>query len=94
MGEKSGRAANLLNAHLANPFLVLDLPVATPADMVERKGELLLSLLAAGVVDATSYHSPFGPRERTPEMVREALAELRDPDRRLVHEWWIRNEVS
>ncbi len=26
--------------------------------------------------------------ERTPERVRAALAELRDPERRLVHELW------
>jgi hypothetical protein len=91
MGEKSGRAANYLSIHLANPFLILELPAAASPDVVERKGELLLSLLAAAVAGSGSYQSPFGPRERTPEMVREALAELRDPDRRLVHEWWMLN---
>jgi hypothetical protein len=93
MGNKSIKAANFLSSHLANPFLVLDLPVSAPAETVERKGGLLLAMLAAGLADATIYQSPFGPRERTPEMVREALAELRDPGRRLVHEWWSRKEV-
>lgn len=92
MGAQSSKAANLLRQHMANPFLVLDLPVDTPAEMIERKGEMLLSMLSIGVADATVYKTPFGPKERTAELVRDALAELRDPNRRLIHEWWIRNE--
>ena len=92
MGERSTRAANRLNRHLANPFWVLDLPPDTPAAKVERRGELLLSMLAVGMTDATRYLTPLGPRERTAENVREALAELRDPNRRLIHEWWVGEE--
>ena len=47
-------------------------------------------MLAAGLAAAASYATPLGSRERTPEMVRSALAELRDPARRLAHEWWVR----
>ncbi len=92
MAEKSAKAANLFNAHLANPFLVLELPADAPGEVVERKGALLLSMLSVGTAEASRYQTPFGPRERTPEMVREAMGELRDPERRLIHEWWIMNE--
>ncbi len=92
MGEPSAKAANALHRHLANPFWVLDLPPDTPADRVERQGEMLLSMLALGVVDASRYQTPLGSRERTAEIVREAMAELRDPNRRLAHEWWVREE--
>ena len=87
MGEAGSRATNYLGLHLANPFLVLDLSPNASVEMVERKGELLISMLTVGMTEATSYQTPFGPRERTSELVREALAELRDPNRRLVHEW-------
>ncbi len=92
MGDSSGRVANLLCRHVANPFRILELAVDASPAAVERKGELLLSMLTVGMADASRYPTPLGARERTPEMVREALSELRDPDRRLFHEWWIRNE--
>jgi hypothetical protein len=34
-----------------------------------------------------------GPAPRTPELVRQALAELRDPARRLLHEAWAQEPV-
>jgi hypothetical protein len=81
---------NLFRQHLLNPFLVLGLaPEAGTAD-TERQGEKLRAMLAAGLGEAGSYSTPFGARERTPELVRAALAELRDPRRRLRHEWWAR----
>jgi hypothetical protein len=49
-----------------------------------------LAELAAGLEGARRYATPFGARERTPELVRVAIAELRDPARRLGHEWWAR----
>lgn len=55
---------------------------------MERAGKALLGLLELGVASAASYPTPLGPRPRTPEAVREALAELRDPQRRLLHELW------
>ncbi|MBL8914535.1 MAG: hypothetical protein JNM17_27775, partial [Archangium sp.] len=39
-----------------------------------------------GLKESKTYRSPLGERPRTEEMVREAMAELRDPKRRLVHE--------
>lgn len=85
-----GAAENLLRRHLANPFLLLELSPAATRDELERQGAKLLALLAAGLPGAGSYPTPLGPRKRTPETVRAALAELRDPDRRLAHERWAR----
>jgi hypothetical protein len=92
MEAHTGRAANFLRRHLNNPFRVLELPVDATAEAVERKGELLLSMLALGMAEAARFQTPLGVEERTPEMVREALAELRNPDRRLLHEWWLGKE--
>ena len=90
MAAGSAECENLLRRHLANPFLVLELEPGASRDELERQGAKLLAMLAAGVRHATLYSTPRGRRDRTPEMVREALAELRDPARRLIHEWWAR----
>ena len=82
-------AENLLRRHLENPFLVLGLPADASASAVERKGETLLAMLAAGLSEAARYATPLGRRARTPELIRAALAELRDPERRLGHQFWV-----
>jgi hypothetical protein len=81
---------NLFHEHLENPFLILALPVSASATEVERQGQKWLSMLAAGLVSAQVYATPFGPRARSPEQVRVAMAELASPARRLAHEWWAR----
>ena len=43
---------------------------------------------AAGLAEAAHYATPLGRRPRTAELVRAAVSELRDPERRLVHEFW------
>lgn len=83
-------AANALARHLSNAFLVLELPPDARRDEIERQGAKLLAMLAAGLPHASSYASPLGPRTRTPDDVRRALGELRDPDTRALHEWWAR----
>jgi hypothetical protein len=88
--RRDTECANLLSHHLANPFFVLELSPEADREAVERQGAKLLSMLAAGLAGARRYATPLGPRERTPDAVRAALAELRDPDKRLVHEWWAR----
>ena len=45
-------------------------------------------MLAADLAQAKTYPTPLGRRPRTAELVRAAMAELREPERRLVHEWW------
>jgi hypothetical protein len=80
---------NLLKLHLENPFFVLGLPPTASAEETERQGQKLLAMLAAGLAEAGRYDTPLGERARSAEMVRAALAELRDPDRRLAHEFWL-----
>lgn len=72
----------------SNPFFVLGLPTTASRSDVEREGAKLLGMVELGLKAAALYPTPFGPRARTVEQVREAMAELRDPDRRLVHEIW------
>ncbi len=75
---------------LENPFYVLGLrPAATRAE-IEREGQKLLGMLELKLSSAASYATPVGPGERTADKVRRAMAELRDPDRRLEHEMWAR----
>jgi hypothetical protein len=73
-----------------NPFYVLGLGVAASRQEVEREGHKLLGMLELGLATAASYPSPLGPQPRTAELVRAAMAELRDPQRRLVAELWAR----
>jgi hypothetical protein len=78
-----------------NPFFVLELtPAATRAE-IERAGAKLLAMLEIAMQRAAIYTTPVGPRARTPELVRSAMAELRNPERRVVHEaWWIAVEPT
>ena len=85
---------NLLRERLANPFLVLDVGPSASVPEIERQGQRLLAELAAGLDGARRYATPSGARARTPEMVRSAIAELRDPARRLAHEWWARGMAA
>ena len=73
-----------------NPFHVLGLSAEHGRAEVEREGQKLLGMLAVGLAAATTYDTPLGSFPRTAEMVREAMAELRDPERRLIHEMWAR----
>lgn len=77
-----------------NPFYVLGLRPECSRAEVEREGQKLLGMLELGLSAARTYDSPLGRRERTAEKVREAMAELRDPDRRLAHEMWARYTVD
>lgn len=53
---------------------------------IERTTQRLLSELGVGRAAAKTYATPFGPRERTDDLVRAAAAALRDPRTRLAHE--------
>jgi hypothetical protein len=74
----------------ANPFHVLELDATCGRVDVERAGQRWLGALALGIQGANSYSTPLGPRPRTEEAVRLAMAALRDPDQRLRHELWLR----
>ena len=71
---------------IENPFFVLGLPAECSRAEVEREGQKLLSMLTLGLKGAADYATPLGTFERTPEKVRAAMAELRDPTKRLFHE--------
>jgi hypothetical protein len=70
-----------------NPFFVLGVPVTASRAEVERAGQKLLGLLELGT-SAQRYESPFGSHSRDAALVRWAVNELRDPDRRVLHELW------
>jgi len=74
-----------------NPFFVLGLTAEASRIEVEREAQKLLGMLELKFPEARTYATPIGPRERTAEMVRAAVAALRDPYRRLVAELWARH---
>jgi hypothetical protein len=85
MGDAHAAARERL-AH--NPFYVLELRPDCSRAEVERAGQKLIGMLELELSAAHSYRSPLGRHRRSPELVRRARAELRDPNRRLLHELW------
>ena len=77
-----------------NPFYVLGLPASATRAEVEREGTKLLGMLELGLASAATYETPLGSMPRTAEQVRLAMAALRDPDKRLVHELWVQAATS
>jgi hypothetical protein len=71
-----------------NPFYVLAVPTDASRADVERVAQRLLGELALGRQAVKEYRTPLGPAERTAERVRAAVAELRDPRKRALHELW------
>jgi hypothetical protein len=74
-----------------NPFFVLGLSPDASRIELEREAQKLLGMLELGFSGAQTYATPLGPRARTAEMVRAAVAALRDPYQRLVAELWARH---
>ena len=74
-----------------NPFYVLGVAPDASRIEIEREAQKLLGMLELGFADAATYATPLGPRERTPESVRAAVAALRDPYQRLLAELWARH---
>lgn len=74
-----------------NPFFVLGTSPEASRIEIEREAQKLLGMLELDFADAKTYQTPVGPQPRTPELVRAAVAALRDPYRRLVAELWARN---
>jgi len=83
-------AAEALERIRENPFYVLGLRPSASRIEVEREGQKLLGMLELGLGSAATYPTPVGLGARTPDKVRRAMAELRDPERRLLHELWAR----
>lgn len=74
-----------------NPFYVLGVSPDASRIEIEREAHKLLGMLELGFAAATHYATPVGARPRTAEAVRAAVAALRDPQRRLVAELWVRH---
>ncbi len=74
-----------------NPFYVLGVSVDASRIEVEREAQKLLGMIELGFEAMATYDTPLGPRARTAELVRAAVAALRDPYRRLVAELWARH---
>jgi hypothetical protein len=72
----------------SNPFFVLEVSTEASRSEVERAGQKLLALLAVGRTAAEHYQSPLGPATRDADKVRQALAALRNPNERVLHELW------
>ena len=75
----------------ANPFYVLGLAPDASRIEIEREAQKLLGMLELGFAEAATFATPVGPRTRTSEGVRAAVAALRDPYQRLVAELWARH---
>jgi hypothetical protein len=80
-------AATLLD----NPFYVLGVACDARRLDIEREAQKLLGMLELGFAAAATYATPLGPRPRTAEAVRAAVAALRDPQQRLIAELWARH---
>ena len=87
-GGRSERSEAAWARFALNPFFVLELAPECSRAEIERQGQKLLGMLELELRAAAFYASPLGPQQRTPERVRAAMAELRDPNRRLLHELW------
>lgn len=74
-----------------NPFFVLGLSCDASRLELEREAQKLLGMLELGFPGAQTYATPLGPRPRTAEAVRAAVAVLRDPYQRLLAELWARH---
>jgi len=74
-----------------NPFFVLAVSPDASRLEIEREAQKLLGMLELGFEAAQTYATPLGPRPRTAEAVRAAVAVLRDPYQRLLAELWARH---
>ncbi len=66
-----------------NPFHVLGVAPDAGRVEIELAGQKLLAMLEIGFAGIEQYATPLGPARRGPDEVRRALAELRDPQKRL-----------
>lgn len=77
-----------LSAWRGNPFFVLELKADASRAEIERAGQRLLALLGIDSSGISAYATPLGVATRDADMVRQALAALRDPVQRANYELW------
>lgn len=90
MTEASPIGTSAIERIRDNPFYVLGLRPDATRQAIERQGTKLLGMLELKLKSAGGYPTPVGRAVRTADKVRSAMAELRDPARRLEHEIWAR----
>jgi hypothetical protein len=71
-----------------NPYFVLALPWDAPRTAIEREAQKWLGMLELSFVEATHYATPLGPQIRTADLVRTAVAQLRDPASKVMAQMW------
>lgn len=76
-----------------DPFHVLQAPPTANRRELDGAAAELLAALARGVPGAHHYPTPLGERARDPDLVNAAADELRDRERRIVHEVWAKLPV-
>ncbi|MEZ4452364.1 MAG: hypothetical protein R3B09_23050 [Nannocystaceae bacterium] len=71
-----------------NPFYVLGVRPSASRLEIEREGQKLLGMIELGLRAASTYATPVGPRPRSADAVRGAMADVRAPERRILRELW------
>lgn len=79
---------DFLSTWRANPFFVLEVKTDAPRIEIERAGQRLLARFEISPESVAQYQTPLGRAVRDADMVRQALAALRDPVQRVAHELW------
>ncbi len=80
--------SDFLAAWRANPFFVLEVKTDASRIDIERAGQRLLARFEVSPESAARYQTPLGSGVRDADMVRQALAALRDPVQRVTCELW------
>ncbi|HEX7645643.1 MAG TPA: hypothetical protein VF472_25850 [Burkholderiaceae bacterium] len=80
--------SDFLAAWRANPFFVLEVKTDAARIEIERAGQRLLARFEISPDSVARYQTPLGPGVRDADMVRQALAALRDPVQRVTCELW------
>jgi len=75
-----------LAAWRCNPFFGARRQHASVARRGRTRRPEVARTVGAGSASARHYDTPFGPATRDADSVRQALATLRDPNERVVHE--------
>lgn len=76
---------------MRNPFYLLELNADCSRAELERAGQRLLAMIELALPGSERVETPYGVTTRSADDLRQALADLRDPERRLVHELWFRS---
>jgi hypothetical protein len=77
-----------------NPFYVLELSTTATLDEIEQAAADLIKRIDQGEPGIDFYTTPLGALPRDAGDVRDAAKQLRNPQRRLVHEFWARVPVD